>query len=121
MAETWYAMVVLEGSLVSLQISCQARHVEEVSELAVIGRGIGDSTTAVHAPPLLRISAAIASRRPSVRPTMKTDFPSRARRRETAAPTPSLAPTPTTIAASAMDSLPLFIPATPAVSSAESC
>jgi len=81
MAETWYAMVVLEGSLVSLQISCQARHVEEVSELAVIGRGIGDSTTAVHAPPLLRISAATDSRRSSVRPTMKTDFPSRARRR----------------------------------------
>jgi hypothetical protein len=40
MAETWYAMVVLEGSLVSLQISCQARHVEEARQILKAQYGI---------------------------------------------------------------------------------
>ncbi len=33
MQETWYAMVVLEGSLVPIQISCQARHVTEARQI----------------------------------------------------------------------------------------
>ena len=33
MEETYYAMVVLDGSLVPIQISCQARHVEEARQI----------------------------------------------------------------------------------------